>query len=270
MSRLIFGHPADNYAGQAVTVTPAEPVSGYPVSRLWDGKPSAAFKLGTTSGAIVFEFEYPTEIDIAAIIHHNLDQGLDVRIQGHTSDAWGAPSLDQAITIPPPGSETPPGSVGPFRDGPWVDLTSIGSRTFAFWRLVFASNLVPIMLGQVWLGAPKRQLLHNIAWGVSFGETRRAVVHTTDYDVETVYPRGTMIRTIRGSIETSDAGLAVIQAWRQACDFVAYPTLIIPDPTKNSAMLMRWTEQTVEDDAEFIDLHTVRATWREVSRGAAL
>ena len=67
-------------------------------TNIYDGNPAKPAKLTTTTGAWRWDFGGAKQLDVAAIIHHNLTAGLNVRIQGNATDAWGAPSLDQATT----------------------------------------------------------------------------------------------------------------------------------------------------------------------------
>jgi hypothetical protein len=235
MARLILQYPADNLATPDLSATPSTEDSAYPIENLLNGNPAKPFKFDATSGDIVFDFGAPTQLDIFAIVMHNLDAGLNVRIQGNATNAWGGPTLDQAVVIPAYDKDG-------FPVNPWVDLTGIGSRTFQYWRLHIPVNSVKPALGHIHLGATKRSLVHNISWGFQEGVERTIVEHKTDYYVSTVYDLGVKVKTLQGEVETTDAGLTVIRDWWNACRGRALPTLIVADPSVNEALLVRWTE----------------------------
>jgi hypothetical protein len=263
MAKLIYQRPADQMLDSGVTITPSAEDSAYPRANLYDSNPAKAFKLNATSGNIVFNFGTATNIDIFAIIHHNLDAGLgNVRIQGHTSDSWGAPTLNELITIPTYELGSPPWPVNPF-----IDLSGI-ANSFQYWRLVFGTaNSVNIQLGQLWFGETKRELTHNVSWGYQEGVERRIIEHETDYGVSAIYDLGAKIKTWSPEIKTSDAGMALVEQWWDSCNGRSLPSLIVFDPDVNDARLVRFTEPSRLVQRDFVNDNTIRFGLREVSRG---
>jgi hypothetical protein len=264
MARLIFQYPSDNLATPDITITVSTEDAAYPKSNLVNGNPANPFRFTATTGNIVFDFGNAVTIDIFALVMHNLSAGIDLRLQANATNAWSAPSLDQAITV---GAKDKDG----FPPNPWKDLTGIGSRTFRYWRLlVNSANSVNCAFGHVHFGGTKRSLVHNISWGLQEAIERTIIEHETDYYVSTVYDLGVKVKTLQGDVETSDAGLTAIRDWWDACRGRALPSLIVPDPAVDAAMLVRWADIRRTDTREFKNVNKLSLAWREVSRGLVL
>lgn len=263
MANLIFQKPADQRLSSLVTITPSTEDAAYPKANLYDSNPAKAFKLNATSGNIVFDFGAAVAVDLVSIIHHNLTAGLNVRWQGNATNVWTAPTIDSAIVIPAYEQGSPA-----FPVNPWLDLTGIGSRSFRYWRLYFPSaNAAAIQLGQLWIGASKRSLTHNYAWGYERAIDQKIIEHVTDYEVSTIYSLGAKIWQLTGDLKTSDAGALAVREWFEACNGRALPTLIIPDPAVNEARLVRWATTMQAMTANFKNDNAFKAVWRELSRG---
>jgi hypothetical protein len=261
MAKLIYCRPDDQLLDDTVTITPSgTPPDGYGSANLFDNNPAKAYKHNSTSGNVVFDFGAAVNVDVFAIIHHNLDEGLDVKIQGNATDSWGSPTLNQSLTIP-----------AYERDGfpvnPFIDLSGM-ANSFRYWRLLFNEvNSASIQLGQLVFGGTKRELVHNIGWGYKEGVERKIIEHVTDYGVSTIYDLGAKIKSWSPTIRTSDAGMTAVEEWWDACHGRALPSLIILDPDVNDARFVRWAEPVREISRDFNEDNTIQFGWREVSRG---
>lgn len=264
MATLVFQHPTDQKLSASVTITPSTEDASYPKAGLYDSNPAKPFKFTATTGTIVFDFGSAVEIDLVAIVHHNLDAALaNVKIQGNATDAWGAPSLDQTITIPAYEADG-------FPVNPWKDLSAL-TNSYRYWRLSFGTaNSVNIQLGQVWLGGTKRSLTKNIQWGFQESVDRRIIEHETDYGVSTIYDLGSKILSWAPTILTTAAGLTELKNWWDACHGRALPTLVILDPDVNDARLVRWAQPVRTIDRQYADVNVIQFGLREVSRGLVL
>jgi len=265
MANLLFQKPTDNIAASGtLAVQSGTEDTGYPAANLVDLNPAKPAKLTTTTGAWRWDFGSATAIDVVAIIHHNLTAGLNVRIQGNATDAWGAPTLDQAITIPAYRSDGFP--INPFKD-----LTAIAPRSFRYWRLVIVdANTVPVQIGEVWLGATKRLLTVNIRWNYEENDDQPLIEHITDFRVKTVYAYGVSIRRYVAQLTTTNAGAAEIYDWWRSCRGRAHPMLIALDGDVNDCMMARFNMTYLKSNREFTDYNPIELDLIEVSRGLVL
>jgi hypothetical protein len=266
---LLFGHYSDNVAPDAtLSVVSGVEDADYPIANLVDRNPALAAKFTTTTVRIVFTFAAAQRIDVAALIHHNLDAGLsNVRIEGNAANAWGAPTFSATFTIPAYHEDGMPVN-------PWLDLTAqpgYSADGFQYWSIVCASvNSAAIAIGDVWLGATKRTLVRNIEWGSEESDEWPAIVHETDFGVKTVYPFGTKRRTLTGKLKTTDAGLAALRAFHRDSFGLARPVLVVEDPSVNDAMLVRIVTPRLAVTRMFLDLNEVPFAVEELSRGLPL
>lgn len=267
---FIYQRSTDNVAvsATAVAVNTGSLDTDYPVANLYDLNPAKPGQLTTTTGSWTWNFAAPQVLEMAAIIMHNLDAGLDVRLQGNAANAWGAPTFDQAFVIPTYREDG-------FPYNPWMDISTLvpsaASRTFAWWRLVVVgTNSAAVKIGEVWLGATKRQLTRNIAWGSTRTESRPGVIHETDYLVKLKYDYGVLRRSLDVQIENTDVSLAEVLSWGRSCRWAMRPTVIIPDPTVNDAWMVNFktTEQSFQRALKNYNL--IDLQMEEMSRGLVL
>lgn len=261
MATLLYQRPADQLLTGSVTITPTSEDPDYPSSLLYDGNPAKLFKLDDTDGSLLFDFGVATNIDLVALIHHNLDAGLaNVKIQGNATTDFTAPTLNETIVIPAYEGDG-------FPVNPWLDLSAL-PNSFRYWRLVFETpNSVNIMIGQLWLGGTKRNLVHNINWGFNDEVERRIIEHVTDYGVSTIYDLGCKIKSWNVQVETSAAGIAALEAWWDACHGRALGTLVVLDPAVNDARLVRWATTVRTIERRFFEDHVLQFGLKEISRG---
>jgi hypothetical protein len=268
MGAVLFGKRGDNVASLAtITIESGVADATYPPAFLVDGLPQKPAKLAGTTGAWLFDFGAPKRVDVAALIHHNLTAGLNVRLQANAANAWGAPTVDAAFTIP-----------AYFDDGfpvnPWIDLTAVGGYSaggFRYWRLVIVGvNTAPVAIGEVWLGATKRVLSPNITWGEKANDRRMIVENRTNHGVSTIYDLGTTIRRFSGTLDTTDAGRDALRSWWRDARGRFHPFLLVPDSSVNDALLVRWASEDLDRTLNFLDRNTIDLAWEEVCRGLPL
>lgn len=268
MANLQYQHYSDNKAPNAtVTVNVGTAATGYPATNLQDRNPAKPAKLAETSGAWVFAFAAAQRVDIAALVMHNLTAGLAVRIQGHASSSWGAPTFNQLITIPAYRDDG-------FPVNPWLDLTGLSGYSaagFQFWRVwVEGVNAAGVAIGEVWLGQTKRTLSPNINWGESQDEERKLIEHSTDYGVDTIYDLGVTRRSIMGDIDAPDTTRDALRTWWRDSRGRAQAFLIMPDGAVNDAWMVRWADARQAVRFDLTDRNTVALSFQEVSRGLVL
>lgn len=237
----------------------------YTVANLVDLNPAKPCKLTTQTGAFLWDFGSAKGIDLVAIIHHNLDAGLAVYIQGNATDSWGSPTLSQAITIPVWWQNGMPVNA-------LVDLSALANHAFQFWRLLISgTNSVPIAIGDVMLVQTKRNLTINIEWGFTEQEDHPLIEHTTDYMVPTVYSYGVSKRSLSGSLNTTDAGAVELRSWYRSCSGRAQPFLFELDGgVTNDCWLARFANTSLSITHVFEDINTTVLAFEEVARGLPL
>lgn len=269
MQNFIFQRSTDNVAPNAtVAVNSGTEDSAYPAANIKDLNPAKPAQLTTTTGSWTFNFSSPQQVDLLAIVMHNLTAGLNVRLQANTTSSWGAPPLSLAITIPTYREDE-------FPYNPWLDVASIipvaASRTYAWWRLVVVgTNGAPVKIGEVWLGATKRNLIRNIKWGSTRSEERPGVVHMTDHLVRPKYDFGVLRRSVVVEIENTDLSLEDVLAWGRSCRWAMRPTLIVPNPDVNDAWMVNFktTEQSFQRTLK--NYNMIELALEETSRGIVL
>lgn len=265
MATLIYGRPSDLIAGQAIpSVQSGTEDPDYPAANLADQNPAKPAKLTTPTGAWLLDFGTAKSVDLVALIHHNLDQGLDVRIQANSSNSWATPPLDQAITIPADHEDGYP--VNPF-----VDLTGISPRSYQYWRLaVVGTNSAAVAVGELVIVGTKRTLEVNLSWGATDEEEHPVIEHRTEYGVVTTYDLSVKWRRLVGEVDTTDAGAASLQALMRDARGRARAFLIVPDPDQNDAWLVRLAAPKWTRRLQFLGRHIIGVEFEEISRGLPL
>ncbi len=261
--KLIYQHPADNLlpSASAVTVPSGTEDPLYPAANLFDLNPALPMKFSTQTGRIVFDFGSAVSAKFVALLHHNLDAGLEVRIQGNAANSWGAPTLNVAFTI---GAKDGEG----YRPNVWLDLSAQSSTTFRYWSIVVVgTNTNNIIIGEAWLGAVLRQLVHNYAWGAKLSDQRpRRKTFETNYGVKWTYPSAGRRRRLESSIRTTDSSLALVRDWHRACGGPDQPMIIVPDPSVDEAWMVFWDVDWTNAQ-NFVNDNEIPVAWLEAARG---
>lgn len=268
MGKLLYARPSDNVAPLATAVTASAGDAGYPAANLVDQDPAKPAKLTTTSGNWVFNLPVGSRrVDVVALIHHNLTAGLEVRIQGNTTDSWSSPSFNQLITIPAYHEDG-------FSVCPFLDLTGLSGYTtggFQFWRVaVIGTNAANVAIGEVVLASLKRQLEVNLHWGAEDHDEHPTIEHRTSHGVVRTYDLGCKVRRLKGEVETSDAGLASLRSLHRDARGRVKPFVMVPDPDVNDAWFVRFDDTRFGRSMVFVDRSHVLVGFEELSRGLPL
>lgn len=243
MINCIYQRRSDNVARTAtITVgtgsAPSE--TEYQPAALVDENPAKVAKINSTTGAWLIDHGSATDVQVAALIHHNFDAGADVKIQRNATDSWGSPTMSVSFTIPTwQGSGSTRWPINP-----WLDMTGqtgYSGSGFRYTRIVVTSNSQNLQLGQLWLGGTLRRFTRNVARGFDLTRSRGVTENVTSFGVETIYPR----HNPRWGMSFEVFGMDNTQrdAFRNQWDDVggrSYPWLFIPDGDVNEAYLVRW------------------------------
>lgn len=265
---LVYGHYSDNVAPSAtIAIQTGTAASGYAAANIADRNPAKPSNLNETTGAWTFAYGSAQRVDWVALLMHNLTAGLNVRIQGNATNVWGAPTFDQAITIPA------------YRDDgfpvpSWLDLTGLSGYSaagFLFWRFVVVGvNAAAIKIGEFAMMSRKRTLDPNISWGTHQVEERKIIEHQTDYGVSTVYDLGVTRRSWAGDLDGDDTQRANVQTWWRDARGRSQPFVIVPDGTVNDCAMVRFGDTKLDYQLAMFGRNTLQVGFEEVSRGLVL
>lgn len=237
----IYSYWSDELARQAtITLQTGTAEAGYGVDRLIDDNPAILFKSPDTQVALQIAFGAPVPLALLALFHATPEAGEDVRIQGHTSAAWGSPSVD--LPFPPAGWVG--AGVTRWPNNPWLsgidtDLFDVGYR---YYRLCFGLTTPlaqPLQLGQLRMhSALYRYALDN---SPQVKRTRPRIDNRTAFNISTKYSRGTEIYSQAvemGALEDDER--TALQAHWSDVDGANQPWVFIPDGLVNRAYLGTW------------------------------
>lgn len=264
-----YALPADDLA-HPIAVTASDEDPGYPAELLVEANPAHPAKLTTTSGHWVVQLDAPVNLVGAALIYPLLDAGLDVRIEGNTSDSWGSPPFSESFSIP-----------GPHPDGAAVStllrFADGESPDYAFWRLhIVGTNSTPVGIGRLMLLAAIRTFEDgtSVRWGVVEEEDHGIVEMATELGVETVYDLGGKRRELSGEMLLRQEGATQFQELVRSTKGRVFPWLLQPFENVNDVYLVRFSERLSYRRLDVPDpdpaggyVQVVRMQVTEVSRG---
>lgn len=262
----IYQHYSDNVAPLA-TITGSAEDSTYPPSYLANLNPAKPAKLTTTTGWFKFNFGADQRIDILGIIHHNLDEGLEVRLQGNATDSWVSPTVNELVPVPAYREDGYPLNL--FLD---VTLaTNYSTGGLPWWRVLFVTaNGEHIAIGEIWLGQTKRTLSPNISWGAVLTEERKIVEKSTDFGVTNIYDLGVTVRKVKGDLDSDDAQASAFWSWVRDARFRVRAFLVLINPETDDPMLVRFLKPTQEVAQVVTDRNTIQIELLELGRGLVL
>lgn len=271
-----YSRPDEELTCQAVAVTASAEDPEYPATNLLEEHGANPAKLTTLDGDFVFEFSGAVSPQGVAPIYHYLDPGLDVRIQGNSSDSWGSPPYERSITIPAKRKDGP--SYQRWTNNPFRLLDS--DPSYAFWRLwIAAPNSQPVAIGRLWLaeGLHRVTLFHEGDMGESDrpDDDLGQIVHPTQLGVETVYTIGGPRRGLSFALIGTDldAGTAPVQEASDFRDLIessdgrAHPWLLVPFETGDDARLVKPDSPAGQRSHRVGGYQVWPYSVREVSRG---
>ena len=243
MGAIAYCRPSDNIAATATITLPSGTAdSAYPSANLVDLDPAKPAKLTTTTGRWVFNFGSAKELLAAVLAHTNIDAGLEVRLQGNATDAWGAPSLNQTFTMPAAAQHD-------FRASAFVNLSAVSPRTYQYWSVVVVgTNAAAIAIGEIVLSSALRQFTKNIGMGVAETEEQPVSELRTAGGSSLIYRYGTRKRRLSGELLRDDSAadwadmLALVRDARgRGKSFVFMPDLAV-----NDAWVVRFAGASVD------------------------
>lgn len=264
-SKAIYSLPSDNKAASGSLSASAADAS-YPVSYLYDTIPSLPAKLTTTSGWFLWDFASAQRVDLFAIIHHNLDAGLNVHVQMNATNTWGSPSFDQAITIPAAQADG-------HTTNALMDLTGLSGYSASGYRYlrlnIAGTNSANVAIGEVWIGTTKRTFGRNLDNGLKLAVDHKLVELVTDYGVPTIYDLGVTLRSLIATMNTIDSAVELQTLWRSTRTRVK-PFLLVPFGDNTEPWLVRFAKSVQDTTFRFLGSSATSFEIEEVGRGLPL
>ncbi len=229
---------------------------------LVNDNPAQVAKIDSTTGAWQLAFPSAQPVELAALIHHDIDEDVTVVLQGNSSASWGSPAFEVTFVIPAWRAL----ATQPWPVNPWIDLTAADGYNpagYQYWRLLITGNSQNIQVGNLKLYSTSFRLTSDFREGLSPSWLKPIIEHQTSYRVATIYPRGTAQWAQAGTIRTDSAFFETLDAHWFDVDGRALPFTIVPNALRNIAYFVRmksvdrqWAVQfyaEAEDD-ELIDL----------------
>lgn len=208
MANLAYVRYSDNRAvrlasGAAPTVAVDTGAldAGFPLANLTDENPAKVIKVATAPCGVTWDFGSATSIECAALIHHNFDVGLSVRLQANSAASWGAPPLEQVFTF------AAADGFG-YRPNAWLNVSGI-AHSYRYWRLqIPTGNTATPFIGDIVLGATIRTLECNIEYPFAAGRLYPGGVRhrTAGGTLIDTTRGGSRMRTLIARMRTTDAG----------------------------------------------------------------
>lgn len=229
MANFQYFHPSENALVNAVVTTGGTQDTAYQLANAVDftykNLPNPS-KLTGTTGDWIFDLGSATAL-AKLIIWHNFDSGLAYRVQRNATNSWGAPTMDLAATAPTKRTDgrtlkahhnLTGGSLRYLR----VNVTGTNSAAIGLKAVAYTTT---------------RTTTRNIRWGWRRDETQTGIRMMTDARFPWAYDLASSGRLLEASVPAKDADFAAISAWVQACAGFVNPTVFIPDPSVNDALL---------------------------------
>lgn len=220
---LEYTHPADDLA-QLVTPTVEEGTAAeqYGPERLSNNDPSYPFKTDTTTVRLVWDFGVPVSPELIALIHPNLDAGLEAVWEANDANVWTAPAFSRAFPAAAYHEDDFPKNLHlDLRD----ELVLPSYRYLSL--LIDVDNSVPLSIGEIVIAQTVRSLDGRFESDTEEDEAHPVVIHTTDVGVDTIFAHGTRWRWTRGTKVEGATNAAKIRSWRRAARDQALPFLLL-------------------------------------------
>ena len=265
MSTFVYTRPSEAIGGTFAVNTGVED-TGYLAANIDDGKPEKPAKLTGTTGSWVRSLAAPTQCDFVAIINSNLGASVDVRLQGHTSNAWGAPTLNVGFTIPAR-------LIDQFTVNAWLDLSAIfpsaANRTFQYWRLlVNSANPTPVSVGEWKMYTAYHTFgVRNINLGSTRHWRRPVIVHETDMLVRRTYDLGTTVRACDVDLQATPGVRNELEILFRDAQGPTRPFVIIPNRNEDDAWMVTLMQQDQTYKRSFVYMNELSLSFQELSRG---
>lgn len=268
MSTFLYTRPTERRGGVLAVNTGIEDTA-YVAANLDDGLPFKPAKLTGTTGSWTRDLGSSLQVDFVAVVHHNLAAGVDLRLQGHPTSAWGAPDIDLAFTIPAAHADG-------FTKNVFIDVSAFiplaANRTKRWWRLlVNSANTVPVAVGEWCVYSAVRNFgIRNISWGSNRTLLKPSIVHETEFAFRRGYNLGTSIRGCEVELEATDVSRDDVDALFRSAGGEVSPFIIVPHREQDEPWFVTLIGDTFTYAREHRNYNPISLAFRELSRGLTL
>jgi len=231
---------------------------------LYDLDPSVPMKFTTTGPCrLVFAFGSPQHLDAVFLPNHNLDPGLNVRVQGNSSNSWSTPALDVPLLIrdreldghclrpwvnlarfepyegspsssrSPSGSQSPSSSLSVSMSQSYSVSPSpspAADPSYQYWSIYLPTNSTAPQLGEVILVSYLRQFIRPLTFGVARTVSRGYIpALETEYGVKLYYDQNVKTWLFGATIKGTTSDLQSMHDLLDACRGPVYPFVFVLD-----------------------------------------
>jgi hypothetical protein len=268
MSTFLYTRPTERLGGTLAVNTGTEDTA-YVAANLDDNLPFKPAKLTGTTGSWTRDLGSSLQVDFAAVIHHNLSAGLDLRLQGHPTDAWGAPDVNLAFTIPAAHADG-------FTKNVFLDVTAFvplaANRTKRWWRLLINSaNAFPVAVGEWTMYSAIRNFgIRNISKGSTRRTLRPSVVHETELLFRRGFDLGTTLRACDVELEATDVTRDDVDALYRSASGEVKPFVIVPHREQDEPWFVTLVGEAFEYERAHRNYNPLSLSFQELARGLTL
>lgn len=265
---FIYSRPSDNLLLDKTPIVHTGTVDPeYPATNLNNLEPETPAKLLTTSGRWVCDLGSSQILEFFGMAHCNADAALaNVKFEAHTSNAWGAPLVSQAITIPARYADNHPVNV-------WLNLKSLiplaANRTVSWVSIVFGTaNSQAIAIGEWSVYGTSRDFgVRNIKFGSDRHLDIPAITHKTELQARNTYDLGITTRAVAVEQEMTTTVMTEIETLARGARGVKHIFPIVPDDTENDYWLVNLAATRLSHKRDRGNARVVTLEFEEASRG---
>lgn len=266
---LLVCRPSDNVAtsGAAWAEFSGTTINvNYPLTRLDLQDPAKGTKSTTTGDfRIVKDFGSAQRIDAVWIPKHNVPAGGTIKIEGHTSNTWGAPACTISYTVPT--------YLGGLPIGVFVDVrqaTGYSTGGFQYWSIYVVNPSQATALTCPILCASLTNL-PNLFRGITRPRNRLTVTNLSDDGGEYTYDLGEQGWSVAGQVRAGlTAYAAYLDLWGDCRDNVRQFAVVLDTHlAQPEGFVVKWqggfSPTNTQKSREMLQI-----TWRQRNRGGAL
>src|SRR5688572_5683542 len=243
--------PSDELAQLATSITASDEDPEYEAQNAIVHLSRRPAKLTALQGSWAMQFASPITVGVAAFIHTNWAQDLDVTLtpDGGTPIPIIVPDNWENGWIP----------------SPWLEFAP---QTSDLWTLsINEDNSECPQVLQILLYEELREMENDVRWGVVEIEEQGDVYHETEGGAENIAEIWGPRRSFNGEFALKNQQASELIALHRHAKNRINPWLLIPDVDVNDAWWVRFMDTTWSRTREIIDHNIFPFRVREVARG---